>query len=255
MKKFVRILLVIILCLVLVAIYFPDWFSFGYRYENAGRYTTGNCTMNEKVDTIDINWIAGEVNIVLHDGNEIKLTESAGRSLKKDEQVHWLLDDNTLYVKYMRSGRISASNMNKELTLYLPDDMSLDDVRISCVSASVEAELPEAEDVRLENVSGKTDLLLTETETLHAETVSGDMTLRFTSAPDSINAKGVSANVTVQLPENTGFTADMDSVSGRITGELLDGATETKNHTRGNGSCSIQMDTVSGNLRLDAYDR
>lgn len=256
MKKLFRILIVIALCLVLVAIYLPGAFSFiGYHYDDAGRYSVGDCTIDKKVKNIDIDWIAGQVNIALHDGDEVILTETASRKMKDAEKVHWLLDDNTLYVKFGRSGRINFSNLNKELTLLLPESMNLDEVQVSSVSATVNAELAEADCVDIHSVSGKAKVTLQQAETVKTDTVSGDMLLCFANEPDSIKANSVSGNVTVQLPRNTGFTADMDSVSGRISGDMLGNTDDSKNYTRGNGDCDIRMNSVSGDLTLDEYDR
>ncbi|MBR3905232.1 MAG: DUF4097 family beta strand repeat protein [Clostridia bacterium] len=256
MKKLFRILIVIALCLVLVAIYLPGAFSFiGYHYDDAGRYSSGDCTIDKKVKNIDIDWIAGQVNIALHDSDDIILTETANRKMKDAEKVHWLLDDNTLYVKYGRSGRINFSNLNKELTLLLPESMNLDEVQVSSVSAHVNAELAESDCVDIHSVSGTAKVTLHRAETVKTDTVSGDMLLCFAKEPDSIKANSVSGSVTVQLPKGTGFTADMDSVSGRISGDMLGNTDDSKNYTRGNGDCDIQMNSVSGDLTLDEYNR
>lgn len=131
--------------------------------------------------------------------------------------------------------------------------MQLDDVLISVVSAEVEAELPAAESVRVNSVSGAADVMLLRADAVKVDTVSGDVVLRCAAVPGSIDADAVSGDVTVLLPENAGFTAEVDSVSGRIGGQLLDGAGDGKTYTRGNGACRIRLDSVSGALRLDAY--
>lgn len=253
MKKSTRILLVIILCLVLVAISLPGRFSFNhYEYDNAGRYTAGGCTIDQPVKTIDLSWISGKVKIARHSGDEIRLTETASRKLKEAEQVHWLLDGDTLYVKYVRAGKLYSSRMDKELTLLLPEDLHLDGIRISGVSAQIGADLPQADAVSIQSVSGDADVALQQAGTVRIDTVSGDVALRMTAAPRSIDADAVSADVTIRLPESAGFHAELDSVSGRVGGSLLEGAVDVKAYTRGSGECRITMNSVSGDLRLDA---
>lgn len=256
MKKSTRILLVIVLCLVLIAISLPGKLSFNsYQYDDASRYTAGDGKIRQKVKNIDISWVAGDVNIALHGGDEIILRETASRKLKTAEQMHWLLDGDTLYVKYVRSGKLFSSNLDKELTLLLPDGLKLDDVKVTCVSAQLEADLPETDSVRIESVSGPADVMLEKTENVRINTVSGDVVLRTAAAPDSVKMDAVSADLTIQLPGNAGFTADVDSVSGNISGDLLEGMGDVKEYTRGNGECSITMNSVSGDLHLDAYTR
>lgn len=256
MKKSTRILLVIVLCLVLIAISLPGRFSSSnYNYDDAARYTAGDGKIDQRVKNIDVSWVAGKVEIARHGGDEIILTEKASRGLKENEKVHWMVDGDTLYVKYVRAGKVSFNWLDKDLTLLLPEGVEMDDIRIAGVSAQIDADLPEAESVAVESVSGAADVTFQRTETVRANTVSGDMTLRFAAAPERIEADGVSADLTVLLPENAGFTADMDSVSGRIGGDLTEGGGKVKNYTRGNGACSISMDSVSGDLLLDTYTR
>lgn len=256
MRKFIRILVVIVLCLVLIGIWAPDWLRFGgYHYKHASRYTAGGAALHQKVENLDISWISGKVKIERHKGDEIILSETCDERLKEAEEVHWLVEDDTLYVKFVRSGKRYSSKLNKNVTLKLPEKMNLEHVLISTVSAGVEADLPKAERMEMNGVSGGVDVTLEKADTVKLSTVSGDALLSFAAAPRRIDANGVSASLTVELPENTGFTADLDSVSGHISGQLLDGLNSTKAYTRGDGDCTIHMDTVSGNLRLDAYDR
>jgi len=257
MKKSTRILLAIVLCLVLIAISVPKFFSFSsYQYDHAARYTAGGCEIDQQVENIDVSWIDGKVKVERHGGDEIILSETANRKMRTAEQVHWLLDGDTLYVKYMRAGKNSTFWLDKELTLLLPENMKLEDVRISGVSAELEAELPAAETVTVDSVSGTVDVTMQKTEKARVDTVSGDVTICFANVPASIDADAVSGDLTVQLPEDAGFTAKLDSVSGRISGELLEGVTDVKKEfVRGNGACSISMDSVSGALQMDAYTR
>lgn len=256
MKKSTRILLAVILCLVLVAISVPGIFSFNtYNYDKANRYTAGGCEIESRVEAIDISWIAGKVNIACHDGDEIILSETASRKLKTAEKVHWMLDGDTLYVKYVRAGKGYSNRLDKELTLLLPEKLQLDQMQISVVSANVEAELPEAEVVNMNSVSGEVEMSLQQTKNVQVDTVSGDVQLFCAAAPENIRADGVSADMTVQLPENAGFAAELDSVSGRISGQLLEGSTGEKSYTCGSGECHIRMNSVSGDLKLDAYHR
>ena len=256
MKKSVRILLVIVLCLVLIAISLPGGISFNkYHYDDATRYTAGGCEIDRQVKNIDISWVAGKVNVALHEGDEIILSETASRRLKENEELRWLVDGDTLYVKYLRSGVNFSSGLHKEMTLLLPENHQLKNILVSSVSAEIEADLPETDVVDIQSVSGSADVLFRETGEVRVNTVSGSLLLCFAAAPESIDADAISGGITIQLPKDAGFTVNMDSVSGRIGGDLLEGAAEVKNYTRGRGECRISMNSVSGGLRLDAYTR
>lgn len=256
MKKSTRIVLVILLCLLLIAISVRGNFSInGYTYDNAGRYTAGDAEITAKVEAIDLSWIAGKVTIARHDGESILLSESASRKLKTAEQLHWLLEGDTLYVKYVRSGARTSNSLDKELTLLLPGDMPLDSMQLAVVSADIRAELPPADALTVQSVSGAAEVALSKTATARITTVSGDVLLRCAAAPDSIDLESVSGNAAIHLPEDAGFEADLDSVSGKVSGSLLEGREGKGPFTAGDGACRIRMDSVSGDLRLDAYTR
>ncbi len=52
--------------------------------------------------------------------------------------------------------------------------------------------------------------------------------------------------------ETTGFEATVDAVSGTVRVHDFDGVTQTKDYCRfGDGSVKINVDAVSGNLKID----
>ena len=64
-----------------------------------------------------------------------------------------------------------------------------------------------------------------------------------------MEAESTSGNVTLSLPEDTGFTAHLDTTSGDITYEL---PLEKKGDTYicGDGSSKINIDTTSGDIAI-----
>ena len=69
--------------------------------------------------------------------------------------------------------------------------------------------------------------------------------------PDQIKANSVSGSVTFQLPANGGFTADVDSLSGSVRGNLDMQKRGDGEYVYGNGDCRIEVDTVSGSVKFD----
>lgn len=256
MKKSTRILLIIALTLLLIFISVPGLMKNSlYRYDDASRYTAGESEITGKISAIDIDWVSGDIAVARYDGDRIILKETSSRRLKASEQVHWLVDDGTLYVRFVRSGTRYSRLLGKELTLLLPEDLQLEDIHIITVTSDVEGDLPAAAEVILQGVSSNMDVTFAETKAVEVDTVSGDLTLRFPVAPESISADAVSADITIQLPQEAGFTAELDSISGDLAGRLLDSAASGKHYVRGDGACRIDADAVSGNLTIDPYTR
>lgn len=277
MKKTTLILVLIALCLLLSSCISTGGIglSFGrYTYEDASRYTPGAAKIRDNVKALDINWIAGDVQIEYHGGSEVILSETSARSLKAGEDLHWYLDGSTLRVKYAASGfRSGAMNYGKSLTVQLPKGMQLEDVKINAVSAAVKvadltaekisidtvsgkvsADGCEAESMAVNTVSGAVEVYARQMKKLTVNTVSGSQTLEAAVVPERINAESVSGKVTICLPEGAGFTANADSVSGSVNGSLPM-ERKGKRYTSGNGACSIDVETVSGSIRFDVTDR
>ena len=285
MKKITLLLLLTVLCLLLTSCA-----SVGYVYTDAKKYTAGGTRIDGRVEDIDINWIDGTVNIARHDGNGIILKETSGKKLSQDEELHWYLDGKELKVQYAASGFRRMNGLQKELTVLLPAGLELDDVKINVASAEVQADGIEADEINVNTASGRVALrqvghaekvavntasggvavAVADVDTLKiatasgkviadvyqadevkVDTASGAVVLQFAQMPDQIKANSVSGSVTFQLPANGGFTADVDSLSGSVRGNLDMHTRGDGEYVYGNGDCRIEVDTVSGSVKFD----
>ena len=75
------------------------------------------------------------------------------------------------------------------------------------------------------------------------------MLFRSEKAPTSIEAETVSGEIILYLPEDTGFTAELDSVSGEFKCDFE--VSEKKDrYQSGDSSNYYEFDTVSGDVRI-----
>lgn len=272
MKKAIIVILVILAVVLFIGN--KNDFEFGgitssYVYSEAERYTAGDGKINADVTKIDLSWIDGKAEFVYHDGDDIILSEKTEK-LDTNKQVHWLVDGDTLYIKYAASGFKTGKNMNKALTVSLPKELALDKlimnvvstdvqvhelaaehISIQTVSGDVEGAIKWAEEATINTVSGSVSMAAKEAETVSVSTVSGNAAFRFEAAPKKITADSVSGNVVIYLPENTGFYAKMDSVSGHVSGDLPMVMKDKETYVSGDESCRISINTVSGDAKLE----
>lgn len=247
MKKPMVILLTVILLLVLVSCACS---VSGYTYSDSKRYTAGNAEVTGKVRTIDINWIDGQVNIGLHDGDGVIVKETSGKDLDKEERLRWYLKDGTLYIKYAESGFRSAKSLDKKLTVLLPEDLTLTKLTIDAVSAKTTVTDITAGKLEINTVSGGAKLQLHRVDSEQINSVSGAVSIKADNAMDRITVDTVSGSVTLRLPGDEGFEAAVDTVSGDVDCE---GCTvKGKQYVAGDRKCDVQVDTVSGNIHLYA---
>lgn len=128
-------------------------------------------------------------------------------------------------------------------------DIAVEKLALSSTSGSIACEDAKAEKLDLGNVSGS---IRAEGEfvEIDSESVSGSTRLGCATAPEKIDADGVSGSVTVALPETAGFTARLDSVSGSISCDFP-GTLGQDMVVVGDGSANYRFNTVSGSLHIE----
>lgn len=88
-----------------------------------------------------------------------------------------------------------------------------------------------------------------------AKTVSGQVTLDVSSGTSSVSATSVSGDVTLRLPAGKGLHVSGSSVSGRLVVDNQEYGRGTPGRRNvdlreGDGTCHVQVSTVSGNLTV-----
>lgn len=282
MKKLISIAICVIICLSVCGC------SVGmssYFYEDSSKYSTGEATVGEKVERIDIDWISGDVELRYHDDDSVSVTEQASRELSDNETVRYLMEDGTLYIRFAAAGLGNFNRLTKTLTVLIPRGSQVD-LKVETIAAKVVSEEIEygdadietvsgdvaiagnLDDFHAETVSGDIDLELSdyakvlelstvsgkvevdaEADEVSVESTSGDVSLKLKDVPARLETDAVSGNVVVSLPASPSFKAEFDSVSGKFNCEhdysYADGV-----YTVGDGGGEFLFNSVSGNVRI-----
>lgn len=105
-----------------------------------------------------------------------------------------------------------------------------------------------------ESVSGSLTVQGGSIPRLHGKTVSGEIGVDLRFPPSTLDVTTVSGDVTVRVPEGTGFDLSAQSVSGRVVagGSRLDGGPgRVKGRlSGGDGAVRLHAKTVSGDVTL-----
>lgn len=115
-------------------------------------------------------------------------------------------------------------------------------IQVQSVSGDIELDLGTVSKLSLKTVSGDTSatLALLEGGLIEAQGVSGDLTLAFTEEPDAQFELGVNAG---------------GDITNRLSSDKAEkakyGPSKTLNFRLGNGSASVTVDTVSGDITLN----
>ena len=238
-----------------------------------GSYTGGEIRVPaESITALSIDWVAGDVKIMVTDGEEIVVTEHADRGIP-EEYALCVETDNTLRIRY--SNDVWGNDMpEKDLTVLLPRTMAenLTAVDLSGVSAdfavgkltvrdafsfdttSGKLEMqsmnaPQAK-ATVSSVSGKVELDGSFRE-VKAGSTSGEIDLMLRNAPAAVEVSTVSGEVDAELPAGTGFTLDYSTVSGELECDFPLTKSADGKYACGDGACRIEVGTTSGSLSVE----
>ena len=87
-------------------------------------------------------------------------------------------------------------------------------------------------------------------ETVDFDTTSGALHLTTSILPQDISCDTVSGGVMLTLPENGGFSATLDSVSGDLTVDGFTGSLHRDTFVYGQGGPAYEFDSVSGDVHI-----
>ena len=186
-----------------------------YRYDDSA-YKVGEGTIPAPaVESIDLDWIDGNVSVVICQDAYISITEAAPAELSENTQVHWCVseDGKTLSIKYRGSSSFFGANKdkNKDLILRIPEKLlgQIKNLNINVVSSNV----------IVSNI-----------------------------VVDNIDVKTASGNVTIELPEATAFTLTHESRRGGTP--TIDFPVTQEGNTYRSGTDGIKMNVKTNSGKV-----
>lgn len=209
-----------------------------YTYDNAVQYTAGDCTLDNDVSHIEIDWLSGDVTVRYHDEDYIAVTENTSRALSKDASLHYWLDGDTLRIRYAKSGRLRAANLpTKNLTLCLPRDTALEELTVETVSADIFVQEISSDEIDLDTVSGNMEANgVYFADGFDADSVSGSITVYTEGNSGSLDAETTSGAIDITADALSSIS--LCSASGRITATVSSVARES------------DLESLSGRIEL-----
>lgn len=260
----------------------------GYRYEDADKYLVGGFTLSgadaADIRHIDIDWPAGNITLDIGE-DEMIVEEDSG--LDSDSMLRYKIEDGCLTIKYRKSGFYFFNSVGeKDLTVTIPKELALDELKISLTAGDLNTNGVGAEKITVENVSGEAVLdgvsavevkletvsgdfnlsganiseldaetvsggvkLSGSVKNLKYESVSGNLRAEFDNAPDSIDINTISGGADIFLPVGTGLTVSRDTVSSHVSvyGDRIDG----DGISAGDGVVRVDIESVSGDVSIN----
>ena len=260
-----------------------NWFGWNTGVENLtgpfhvqGEYSVNN----SEIDSIYVNWVAGEINIIPHSGNDIRIIESAQRELRDNEILQYTVTGSTLTIRFTYRN-VARRAPRKNLEILVPQALSesMNNLSVSTVSGEVyisginanalECDVTSARInatgnfnrvnlngvngpmvlmnsaersvLNVDNVNGATELS-GNFETVNVSTVNGNTTVSSGIVPTSLDISGVNSRVNIYIPEGETITVNHSAVNGRLTNEVP--------VTLQSGNAQFNISLVNGNTSI-----
>lgn len=139
-----------------------------YRYDDSAYKVGEGSIAAPNIESIDLDWIDGNVSVVICQDAYISITESAPADLTDKTRVHWSVseDGKSLSIKYRASSSFFGTNKDKEkdLILRIPEKLlgQLKNLNINAVSSNVTVSDIIIDNIDIQTASGDVNLELPE---------------------------------------------------------------------------------------------
>ncbi len=232
-------------------------------YKNADKYTAGNIEITptkEGLQELNISWIEGDVTVIPYNGNTISVYETADGTISKADSVHTYYHDGILDIQYCESKSwtlgFSDRATNKQLKLQIPSDLcnKIKTLNGDFVSANANFTDIKVSSLTFDSVSGDVNYH-GEANEIKRDSVSGNASITTLNIPSKISTDTVSGDITLFLPADAEFEAELDSVSGDMDCNFDTSSSSFKDNSGsivcGNGSDGeYEFDSVSGDVTI-----
>lgn len=257
-------LLILVLLGSCLGIVVSDYISIDSSVVGGNIASAGSVSAKE-IRSIDIHWVSGSIIIQEGDVSDIEFSESSG--LSEEHRMIWKKAGDKLIIEFCKPSLFQISVPSKDLVVTVPKGWIANELNLDSVSAKIKMNELTIHAADILNVSGEcgiTDCSITDfsaetvsgkvnfagsAETFELSTVSADCTASLSGRPKSMDLEAVSGDLILYLPDLQGFTATLDTVSGKFTSEIPTTASGNT-YLYGDGSCKISVDSVSGDILI-----
>lgn len=244
-----------------------DWDTV-FTSENSGTVASVGSVPAETIRDIQIEWAAGTIKIMPGDVEEITFSETAG--LAENDRMIWIQKGDKLMIQFCKPRVFFGISIDapKDLKIIVPRGWNCDELDIDTASAEVNVQEITIQSVDFDGASGVCTFTDCCVNTLDVDTASGDIkysgtlseldcdaasatcTLRLTNCPKRIYTDMASGDLRLTLPENCGFSVNLEALSGDFTSEFPT-VTKDGKYIHGDGRCDIHVSAMSGNIVIN----
>ena len=217
---------------------------------------------------IDIEWVSGQVNVELYDGEGIQLSETMMDGSDAALKMEWQVNEDKGTLDIRSQPQLMSATEEKRLVVRLPRSLVLHGLDIKTVSAGVSVNLTDEDTLTLQELdvtsvsgeisvyaatAGEISLSTTSgsisgsvrTQKLEADSVSGSIDLALDITPAELEAETTSGKIVMQLCDLSTLPSPLPVEFKTTSGKLSSDVTLTTVQ-----DAAWEFQTVSGNVNL-----
>ena len=220
----------------------------GSNAPDAG-YTAGNGDVVQLngFRSIDIEWVSGQVNVELYDGEGISLTETLADGSPVGQAMEWRVDEDDSTLDVRSQPKLVSLDEEKILTVQLPRSMvlyALSELDVTSVSGAISVYAANAGEIALSTTSGAIEGSV-RTQKLETDSVSSSIDLTLDTLPAEVDAETTDGNIVMQLHDLSTLPSPLPVEFKTTSGKLSSDVTLTTVQ-----DAAWEFQTVSGNVNL-----
>ncbi|WP_165056520.1 MULTISPECIES: DUF4097 family beta strand repeat-containing protein [unclassified Adlercreutzia] len=233
-----------------------------------------------EVRSLDIDWAAGSVIVRVADDGEtdgqVKLVERQTGAIARSQQMQWSASNGLLSVRYgmprgffgcmavngvrhlevviprSAAGELATVKVNGASGSYDLSGLSCETLRLNVGSGGVKVADVRADVLDLGVASGQVDVAGVFAQSVRADVASGRVSVACEQAmPGSARVSVASGQVDLALPDEGGFTAVVEKVSGSFSC-AFDARQDGNTYVYGDGKARLDFSVISGRVALNA---
>ena len=233
-------------------------------------YTLGNTDVVQLngFRAIDIEWVSGQVNVELYDGQGIELSETMMDGSDVALKMEWQVNEDKGTLDIRSQPQLMSATEEKRLVVRLPRSLVLHGLDIKTVSAGVSVDLTDEDTLTLQELdvtsvsgeisvyaanAGEISLSTTSgsisgsvrTQKLEADSGSGSIDLALDIMPTELEAETSSGSIVMQLCDLSTLPSPLPVEFKTTSGKLSSDVTFTTVK-----DAAWEFQTVSGNVEL-----
>ena len=224
----------------------------------------------DEIDSLTIEWVAGSIVLQRADTDKVMIAEEAVSNSKYEMNIAKI--GKSVEIQFCEDdiGIIeitSFKSINKDLVITVPMEWDMRELEVDAASADLTIDALNIQSANFNMASGEIHMRNCNVDKIDLDTASGDVEFSGTlnvlecdaasancivkayNTPSKINMQSASGNLELFLPEDCGFTCNMQTLSGHFSSEFSTSASDGR-YTYGNGACKIDLDAMSGNISI-----